>query len=124
MTTPKQVLIIEDTQDIATFMVLALQDMKLDVHHMNTPEKAIKFLEGNQPALIILDIGLPGMTGWQLLDLLKDRREKEGIFIVVTTAYTDPANRVVGKLQHVDHYLNKPFPLDELRRVVGGLLKL
>jgi two-component system, OmpR family, KDP operon response regulator KdpE len=118
----KTVLIIEDSLDIANFVKFSLEHMGLEAHHSSSPEKAIAFLETNRPDLIILDIGLPGMTGWQLLDMIKEKRENEGIFVVVTTAFTDPANRVVGKLQHVDRYLIKPFQYDQLKQIMDELL--
>lgn len=121
---PKQVLIVEDTEDIANFEKIALEMMGLEVHHMNTPEKAVEFLEQYRPDLIVLDIGLPGMSGWQLLDVIKKKRDHEGVFVIVTTAFTDPANRLMGKLQDVDGYLFKPFQIADLKKTVTDLLEL
>jgi len=121
---PKNVLIVEDTEDIAQFVIIALETMGLDTFHASNSERAIEYLQNNMPDLIVLDIGLPGMSGWQLLDLIKELREKNGIRIVVTTAFTDPANRLMGKLQEVDRYLFKPFQVKDLQDVVGELLQM
>jgi DNA-binding response OmpR family regulator len=118
-----QVLIVEDTEDIANFVLLALQQIGLEAHHANSADKALKYLETTTPDLIILDIGLPGMSGWQLLDTIQGLREQNRILVVVTTAFADPANRVVGKLQHVDAYLSKPFSLEELKTIVQQQLQ-
>jgi two-component system response regulator CpxR len=98
--------------------------MGLDAFHASNSERAMEYLQNNKPDLIVLDIGLPGMSGWQLLDVIKELREKNGIRIVVTTAFTDPANRLMGKLQEVDRYLFKPFEVKELQDVVGELLQM
>jgi DNA-binding response OmpR family regulator len=121
---PKNVLIVEDTNDIAQFVKIALEAMGLDAFHASNSERAMEYLQNNKPDLIVLDIGLPGMSGWQLLDVIKELREKNGIRIVVTTAFTDPANRLMGKLQEVDRYLFKPFEVKELQDVVGELLQM
>lgn len=120
----KLVLIVEDTIDLAGFVKIALEEMGLAAHHAPDPERAIAFLETHHPNLIILDIGLPGMSGWKLLELINERRLHDQIRIVVTTAFQDPANKLVGKLQNVDAYLIKPFQFKELEQVVAGLLGL
>lgn len=118
----KMVLVVEDMDDIAGFVKAALEEMGLRAFTANNPEKAIAFLEQYQPDLIMLDIGLPGMSGWQLLDIINEWRKAEKIRIVIATAYTDPANRLIGKLQHVDAYLFKPYDFADLRRTISGLL--
>ncbi|MFN8373017.1 MAG: response regulator [Anaerolineae bacterium] len=118
----KRVLIVEDTEDIAQLVQFALEEMDLDVVHVNNGAKALAFLEVQSPDLIVLDIGLPGMTGWQVLDAIKPQRSKEHYRVVVLTALTDSANRVIGKFQDVDAYLNKPFDIHQLKQVVADLL--
>ncbi len=118
----KRVLIVEDTFDIAQLLKYTLEEMDLEVVHVDTGSKALAYLEVQSADLILLDIGLPGMTGWQVLDAIKAQRSKERYRIIVLTALTDSANRVIGKFQDVDAYLNKPFDVRRLRQVVGELL--
>ncbi len=118
----KLILIVEDTEDLAGFIKLAIEEIGMDAHHASDAAHAMAFLEDNRPDLIILDIGLPGVSGWQLLETINERRQLEKIFVVVTTAFQDPANRLIGKLQDVDGYLNKPFRFKELKDIVTGLL--
>jgi DNA-binding response OmpR family regulator len=120
----KLILIVEDTEDLAAFIKLSLEEMGLETHHASDANKAMNYLEDHHPVLIILDIGLPGMSGWQLLETINERREQAGIFVVVTTAFQDPANRLIGKLRDVDGYLIKPFRFHELKAVVSDLLGL
>ena len=118
----KQILIVEDTADLAGFIKLAIEEIGMDAHHSSDAAHAMAFLEDNRPDLIILDIGLPGVSGWELLETINERRQLEKIFVVVTTAFQDPANRLIGKLQDVDGYLSKPFRFKELKDIVMGLL--
>ncbi|MEQ8671947.1 MAG: response regulator [Aggregatilineales bacterium] len=122
-TDKKLVLIVEDTEDLAKFIVLAIKEIGMEPVHAMDAGHAMTFLESNRPDLIILDIGLPGISGWQLLETINDRRRAENIFIIVTTAFQDPANRLVGKLQDVDGYLNKPFRFKELKDLITGLFQ-
>ncbi len=118
----KTILIVEDNQDIADLNEVTLKSMGLNVHNVGSADKALSFLESNRPDLIVLDIGLPGMSGWEFLEIIKDWCVKEGVFVVVTTAFDDPANRLIGKFQNVATYLTKPFAPSKLEEVVGNLL--
>jgi CheY-like chemotaxis protein len=76
-----------------------------------------------EPDVVLLDIGLPDMTGWKMLEDLKERNGASNIpKVIIITAYGDPANRLIGKLQNVHDYLIKPFTSDEVERVVLGAL--
>jgi DNA-binding response OmpR family regulator len=121
-TNKKTVLLVEDNMDIAGYVTLFLEAMELDVHHAADANAALAHLEAQRPDLILLDIGLPGVSGWQLLEMIKEQVTRDNIHIIVVTAFTDPANRLVGKLQHVDAYLNKPYEFAQLKKVVGEVL--
>jgi len=118
----KSVLLVEDNDDIAGYVKLFLEAMELETHHVADANAAIAYLKLHRPDLILLDIGLPGVSGWQLLEMIKDQVTRDGIHVIVVTAFTDPANRLVGKLQHVDAYLNKPYEFAQLKKVVGEVL--
>ncbi len=92
---------------------------------MQSRAKALEFLKSQTPDLLVLDIGLPGMTGWQLLEQVKvEELLPDEVPVVITTAFSDPANRVVGKLQAVTRYITKPFAPAEFRSVIVELLSL
>jgi DNA-binding response OmpR family regulator len=73
------------------------------------------------PALLLMDIGLPDITGWKMLDSIKEHYTSSNLpmpVIIVITAYGDPANRLIGKLQNIHSYLIKPFTPDEVETLV------
>jgi CheY-like chemotaxis protein len=85
--------------------------------------KALTRFNEADPDIILLDIGLPDMTGWKFLEGVKEKRGTGKLpIIIVITAYGDPANRLVAKLQGVHDYLIKPFTADEVERVVASAL--
>lgn len=119
----KKVLIVEDTDDIAMLVNMTLTQLGLTCYHCNSGHKALAFLEVNDPPdLIVLDIGLPGMSGWEFLEIIKKEAYFDHMRILICTAFSDPANRVVGKLQEVDGYITKPFGPQELKEMVTQLI--
>ena len=119
------VLFVEDADYLAELGSHILQRIGIDVIICLSAENAITFMEQNRlPDLIILDIGMPGMTGWEFLDIIKKYQETKTIPIVVTTAYGDATNRLIGRLRDVDRYIIKPYKPEELQTVVRQILQM
>jgi len=117
------VLIVEDAVELGEMIQTTLKQMKLMVFCETSGARALERYNEIQPDIVLLDIGLPDMTGWKVLDAIK---EGKALFrrpvIVMLTAYGDPANRLMGKLQGVDHYLIKPFTPAEIEQVIQNIL--
>lgn len=121
-TDKKKVLILEDTVELAEVMEAALMKMGLETKHETHAAKALELLKTFKPNVVLLDIGLPDMSGWKFLDAFKETYKDERPQFIVITAYGDPANRLMGKLQEVASYLIKPFEPADVERVVGNVL--
>lgn len=126
MTLQSPVLIVEDTVELAEVIQATLEAMGLEsiyeTHGMNGLERLKKI----NPELVIMDIGLPDITGWKMLDHIKEHytaSNSEMPAIIVITAYGDPANRLIGKLQNIHSYLLKPFTPDQVEKVVSMVLR-
>src|SRR5258706_14822067 len=119
-----RVLIIEDTIELGELIQMTMERMHLLTFRETHGLRALERYNDIRPDLVLLDIGLPDMTGWKVLDAIK---EGKAIFkrpaIIVITAYGDPANRLMGKLQGVDNYLIKPFTTEDIRSVVQTVLE-
>ena len=119
------ILLVEDTDELAEVIQATLERLHMTIAHETHGAKAIDRFEALRPDVMLLDIGLPDMNGWQLLDTIKKKIEQGGgkmPSVVVMTAYGDPANRLVGKFQNVNEYLIKPFTPTEVERVVNKAL--
>jgi len=118
----KPVLIVEDTAELAEVIQATLENLGLEVIVAAHGETGLDKYKYNKPEIILLDIGLPDMTGWKFLDTIKEMKQKNQISelptIIVITAYDDAANRLVGKLQGIHSYLIKPFTPDHVERLV------
>lgn len=118
-------LIVEDSNDIAGLIQMMLTRMGIESHHAGNGFIALNYLENQLPDILLLDLNMPGMSGWQVLDAIKDRHPDAAFPVIVLTALADPANRLIGKLQqHVIRYMTKPFELDDLAATVREALGL
>ena len=114
------VLIIEDTVELAEVIAATLERMNMETAHESHGNKALERFYQMDPDVVLLDISLPDMPGWKILDAIKEQSDAGGKMpiVIVITAYDDPANRLVGKLQGVYTYLIKPFTSDEIEQTV------
>jgi CheY-like chemotaxis protein len=117
------VLILEDTTELAEVIQATLERLNMTTVIESHGGKALSHYEAVKPDVVLLDLGLPDMNGWKFLETIKEKYKADLPIVIVITAYGDPANRLVGKLQGVYDYLIKPFTSDEVERVVTGALK-
>jgi len=129
MSTPnpytKPILIVEDTVELAEVLQATLQSMGLTAHYETHGKAGLERLKELEPEILLMDIGLPDITGWQMLDSIKQHSSENGLKmpkIIVITAYGDPANRLVGKLQNVHSYLVKPFTPGQVENLINDVL--
>ncbi len=121
--TAPSILIIEDSAELAEIIEATLQRLEMVTAHETHGNKAFNRYYQLNPDVMLLDIGLPDMTGWKLLENIREKNGDDNMpKVIVITAYGDPANRLIGKLQNVHDYLIKPFTAEEVERVVLGAL--
>jgi two-component system catabolic regulation response regulator CreB len=114
------ILIVEDEPGIADTLQFALRKEGFDTHWCQTAEAALQQLQTRQPALIVLDVGLPDLNGFDLFRKLRPLTEAAVIFL---TARSDEIDRVVGLELGADDYVSKPFLPRELVARVRSVLR-
>ena len=120
-TTGKElVLVIEDEKHIAEALQLNLELQGYEVQLADTGTAGLQKWKACRPDLIVLDIMLPGIDGWSVLQSI--RLEDERIPILILTARAASGDRVKGLTYGVDDYLTKPFELEEFLLRVKRLL--
>lgn len=119
-------LIVEDTVELAEVVETTLRRMGMETARESHGARAFERFAEILPDLILLDLGLPDITGWKVLDNIKELTRQSGAkmpVVIVITAMDDAANRVVGKLQGVQTYLVKPFTVTQLETAVRRALE-
>lgn len=122
---PPLALIVEDQDYLAEIASQSLEKVGFQTVICLSSEDGIRYMEEHSlPDIIILDIGMPGMSGWDFLDVIKQYQETKTIPVIVTTARGDAANRLVGKLRDVDKYFVKPYHPADLQRAAKESLDM
>ncbi len=116
----KRILIIEDEQGIAETIIYALSTEGFDTIHVITGNSALEEVNNSYFDLLILDIGLPDINGF---DLLKEIRKNHDIPIIILTARSDEIDKIIGLELGADDYVVKPFSPRELTARVKANLR-
>ena len=116
-----KILIVEDDPHILLGLEEILKSDGFEVTACNRGDKAIEAVAKNQPALIVLDVMLPGLSGYEICKLL--RSKKVATPILMLTAKGQEIDKVVGLDLGADDYVTKPFGLRELLARIHALLR-
>ena len=115
----QKVLVVEDDNNIAELLRLYLQKDGFEVSHAADGGKAVEMAKEIPPALVLLDIMLPVMDGWQVC---RELRKTMKMPIIMLTAKGETEDKVSGLEMGADDYIVKPFEVKELlARVHAGL---
>jgi len=127
MTTPKKspakILVVEDERDIAALVAYHLTKEGYRVRTAEGGQEAIEAVALDKPDLMILDLMLPGFSGYEVLQEVRRRPEMSDVPVVVLTARRDEADRVKGLELGADDYVTKPFSPRELVLRVSAVLR-
>ena len=115
-----RILIVEDEPGIADTLQYALRTEGFEPVCCATGEEALVSARADPPALVILDVGLPDTSGFEVFKRL---RAISDVPVVFLTARSDEIDRVVGLELGADDYINKPFSPRELVARVRGILR-
>jgi DNA-binding response OmpR family regulator len=116
-----KILIVEDDPHILLGLEEILKSDGFEVAVCNRGDKAIEAVAKNQPALIVLDVMLPGLSGYDVCKQL--RSKKIAIPILMLTAKGQEIDKVIGLDLGADDYVTKPFGLRELLARIHALLR-
>jgi two-component system, OmpR family, phosphate regulon response regulator PhoB len=122
-TTPARILVVEDERDISALVAYHLTKEGYRVRTAEGGQEALEAAESDRPDLIILDLMLPGFSGYEVLAELHRRPELTDVPVVVLTARREEADRVKGLELGADDYVTKPFSPRELILRVAAVLR-
>lgn len=117
---PERVLIVEDETSVAEAVAYTLEREGFATEIAADGRAALEAFEADPPALVILDLMLPGLSGWQLFTAFRRRAD---VPIIMLTARAEEADRVAGLEMGADDYVLKPFSMRELVARVRTVLR-
>lgn len=119
----QKVLVVEDEEDISELIRFNLETEGFDVTTVADGERALQAVQRDRPALVILDLMLPGMPGVEVCKRLRAAEGTSRLPIVMVTAKSSEADRVVGLEMGADDYVIKPFSVRELVARIRAVLR-
>jgi signal transduction histidine kinase len=120
MSNPRRVLVVDDNQDFAAGLktLLEARGHQVDVAH-DGPE-GIRVAEHHQPDVVVLDIGLPGLDGYEVARRLRRLAGLSGVRLVAVTGYGTEQSLRRSRLAGIDRHLVKPVALPDLEAAITG----
>jgi DNA-binding response OmpR family regulator len=116
----QRLLVVDDDRSIREIVQMSLEEEGYIVDTAMDAEEALETIRRNAPDLLILDVMLPGMTGF---DLTREIRKTSSLPIILLTAKTDTIDKVLGLESGADDYVEKPFEMRELVARMRALLR-
>jgi signal transduction histidine kinase len=115
----RRILVVDDNEDAANTLAMIL---KMEGHEVDTAysgAQALERVDAFQPAVVLLDIGLPGIDGYEVAERIRAKYPKLGIQLVAITGYGREADRHRATAAGFAHHLIKPVEFADLRRVLA-----
>ena len=111
-----RVLVAEDSKDMALTYATFLKLAGYEVHLVDDGRAAVEAAVADRPHVAVLDIGLPGMTGFEVAEAIRRQPDLQGVRLIAVTGYGQEQDVRRGREAGFDHYLIKPVdPLELLR---------
>ena len=118
-----RILIVEDDPDIAALLAHSLRKAGFDPETHHTGADILTRVRQDAPALLLLDLMLPGLDGREICRALRSDPRTAGVPIIMVTARADEAARIAGLELGADDYITKPFSPNEVVARVRALLR-
>ncbi len=121
-TEKKKILILDDKKETTDFIELLLEMEQFEVRSLNNPIELVPILKKEQFDLLLLDIMMPGLDGWQVTRLIKSEKEHKKMPIIILSCLTDKKSKFIAKKFGVDDFVEKPFSPEVLVSKIKKLL--
>lgn len=118
-----RILTVEDEQHVANLIMELLVEAEYDPVHFSDANAALEWLKNHKADMILVDIGLPGLSGMQFCRLLKENEATSSVPIIMLTAIGDEKKKIEALKAGADDYVVKPFSPGELLARIESLLR-
>ncbi|WP_242347088.1 response regulator [Anaeromyxobacter terrae] len=119
-----KVLLVDDTRTLLSLIQVYLMGWQMEFVEAKDGTEGLARAREHKPALVISDVRMPGLDGFELCAAIRADPILHKTPIVLLTSLADDASRKKGKLVGATAFLTKPVSVEELRKTVGGILQL
>lgn len=120
----RSVLVIEDSASVRRLIEVCLRVLDIELRAAEDGITGLNSARQDLPDVIVLDIGLPGMDGWEVLRHLRSDEATRGVKILILTAHAQPEVADKAEADGADAFMTKPFRPIELREQIEKLMVL
>ena len=117
------IMIVDDNANVRIAVRTILSDAGFNVIAASSGKECINFLKEGFSGVLLLDIMMPEMDGWDTISTILESGLEKRIVIVMLTAKNNPDSKMIGLQEYVIDYLTKPFDNEELIEKVGFFLR-
>jgi len=117
-----RVLVVDDNRDAANSLGALLRMLGAEVDVVHDGESALHAFGVQRPEVVLLDIGMPGMDGYEVARRLRERTDPRDVLLVALTGWGQEKDRLNSKAAGFDHHLIKPADLGALRSLLDPAL--
>lgn len=114
-----RVLIADDDRDSVLTLMLLLHQEGHGVRGVYSGREVLKAVREFDPDVVLLDIGLPFLSGWELARTIRERLESRATLIAISGKYKQSSDRILSKMVGFDHYLAKPYEPQALMALIA-----
>ena len=118
-----KILIVDDEEHIVELLKFNLNNAGYDTFTANDGIEAVKIAKAEKPSLILLDLMLPGLDGFDVCKEIKRDKEMKNTAIIMLTAKGEELDKILGLELGADDYITKPFSVRELLARVKAVLR-
>ena len=122
MTKSASILVVDDDPEIVTMLSTRLGKRGYKVSTASDGHKAIELAKREKPDIILLDVMMPGKSGWEVARALKQDPATQSVKIVMVSAIGEKTNEITAPIYGADAHVDKPFEFEQLERVISQLL--
>ncbi len=115
-----RVLVVDDSVDSAESMAIILEMSGHDVRKAHSGPDALRIVADYRPDVVLMDIGMPGMTGHEVAQKLRETPATRELVLIAMTGYGRQVDREQSRAAGFDHHLVKPLDFDKLNEVLAG----
>jgi DNA-binding response OmpR family regulator len=120
-TTETKILVADDDLEILGLVARHLERTHPSVLQASDGDEALKVARRERPDIIVLDVMMPGMSGWEVCRAVREDEDLKGTGVLMLTGIGERLNEMTSPLYGADDFLDKPFELAELDRKIAAL---